>query len=88
MFDGPQKLHPRSRVIAHRSCRRPHYTKGELEYRHVMNQFKAKKEHQLRGVLIIFDLGFSSGVVNKAQSQTRISITAGCYLNFEFSGTK
>ena len=44
MSDGPRNPHPRPRVIARRSCR-PHCAKGELEYRHLMNKFKAKKEH-------------------------------------------
>ena len=59
-----ENLTPRPRVIARRSCHRPHCTKGELECRHLMNKFKAKKEHPAK--LDPFDLSFSSGVVNKS----------------------
>ena len=86
MSDGPRKPHTRPRVITRRSCHRPHCTKGGLKYRHLMNKFKAKKEHPVNN-LTLFDLGFSSGLVNKAQGRRRISITE-CYLNFKFSGTK
>ena len=74
VVDGPRKPQP----LPWGDCpsNTPHCTKGEIKYCHLMNKHNTKKrlpQHQLRP----FDLGFISGVVNKARSQRGTVSAAG-----------
>ena len=60
---------------------------GELKHRHLMNKHKPRKKFP-EAQQILFDAGFNSGVVNKAQCEEELSTPLERFFNFKFRGLR
>ena len=65
------------------NARRPHCAMGELKHRHLMNKHKPRKKIPI-AQFVLFDAGFNSGVVNKAQCEVELSAPLERFFNFKF----